>query len=151
MQARKKVYCKKFVLHTLDSDIQIGAVCCLSIKSVNLLYHWFSEVILAKVVVAVKTWFHNFSNFWHCSSSFFDDIWAFLQKNIITIFHLVADRLYFFTFSHELKWTKISYLNLNGKLWSFLVHVLTEHPFWDYVIISNHIEFPLFLSSFEWT
>ena len=41
--------------HTLDSDIQMGAVCCLSIRSVNLLYHWFSAVILAKVVVAVKT------------------------------------------------------------------------------------------------
>ena len=65
-------------LYTFDSDIQIGAVCCLSIKSVNLLYHWFSAVMLAKVVVAVKTWFHSFSSFWHCSSNFFDDKWAFL-------------------------------------------------------------------------
>ena len=62
---------------TLDSDIQIGAVCCLSINSMSLLY----QLSAVKSSDAVKMWLQNFSNFWHCSSSFFEDKWAFLQMN----------------------------------------------------------------------
>ena len=64
---------------TLDSDIQMGAVCCLSMRSVSLVYHWLSAVMLFRLRVAVNTWLQSFSNFWHCSSNFLDDKCAFLD------------------------------------------------------------------------
>ena len=63
------------MLVTLVSDIQIGAVCCLSIRSTNLLYQLSED----RSRVTVKMWLHNFSSFWHCSSNFLEDKWAFLK------------------------------------------------------------------------
>jgi hypothetical protein len=63
----------KKTFSTFDSDIQMGAVCCLSMRSVSLVYHWFSAVMLFRFRVAVNTWLHSFSSFWHCSRSFLDD------------------------------------------------------------------------------
>ena len=74
---------------TFDSDIQIGAVCCLSMRSVSLVYHWLSAVMLLRLSVAVNTWLHSFSNFWHCSNNFLEDRWAFL-KIVNNIFCLVS-------------------------------------------------------------
>ena len=50
-------------LHTFDSDIQMGAVCCFSMRSVSFEYHWPSVVTLVKFRVPVYTWVHNFSSF----------------------------------------------------------------------------------------
>ena len=77
-------------LLTLVSDIHIGAVCCFSMRSTNWLYHPSPD---SSSNVVVNTCGHNFSNFEHCSSSFFDDKCAFLQGQSNSSFgrHLLSE------------------------------------------------------------
>ena len=65
---------------TLASDIQTGEVCCFSMISVIFEYHAASFVPSAsKLKVVVKMCDQVLSSFWHCSSSFLDGMWDFLQ------------------------------------------------------------------------
>ena len=75
---------------TFVSDIHMGAVCCFSRRSVTLVYQLSPcncrvpaqtninvktvRGILFCVKLPVKTWPHNFSSFWHCSSNFLLDM-----------------------------------------------------------------------------
>lgn len=60
---------------TLVSDIQMGAVCCLSMRSTSFVYQLSED----RSNVAVNTWLHSFSSFWDCSRSFFEERWDFLK------------------------------------------------------------------------
>ena len=80
---------KPVILITLISDIQMGAVCCFSMRSVSFEYHWPSVVTLVRLRVPVYTWVQSFSSFWHCSSNFLDERWAFLKDKEIVLSEVV--------------------------------------------------------------
>ena len=65
--------------YTLDSDIQIGEVCCFSMISVNLEYQMASLDPWSRLIEAVKMWFQDLSNFWHCSNNFREGMCIFLK------------------------------------------------------------------------
>lgn len=66
---------------TLLSLIQRAPLCCLSIMSLTLRYQL--SVLSFMVMVALKTWFHTLSSFWHCSNSFFELLCADLHNSTI--------------------------------------------------------------------